>query len=64
MGMMATVAYENKESKAFPVNNGVKQECVLAPVLFNIYFSYIPQDMLLKEMMKASVSDPDIMGTV
>ena len=41
MGMMATVAYENEESKAFPVNNGVKQGCVLAPVLFNIYFSYL-----------------------
>ena len=41
MGMMATVAYENEESKAFPVNNGVRQGCVLAPVLFNIYFSYL-----------------------
>ena len=41
MGMMATVAYENEESKAFPVNNGVKQGCILAPVLFNIYFSYL-----------------------
>ena len=39
--MMATVAYENEESKAFAVNNGVKQGCVLAPVLFNMYFSYV-----------------------
>ena len=41
MGMMATVVYENEEVKAFSVNNGVKQGCVLAPVLFNIYFSYL-----------------------
>ena len=41
MGMTATVAYENEESKAFPVNNGVKKGCVLAPVLFNISFSYL-----------------------
>ena len=39
--MMATVAYENEESKALAVNNGVKQGCVLAPVLFNMYFSYV-----------------------
>ena len=40
-GMIATVAYENEESKAFAINNGVKQGCVLAPVLFNIYFSHV-----------------------
>ena len=40
-GVMATVAYENEESKGFAINNGVKQGCVLAPVLFNIYFSYV-----------------------
>ena len=33
--MMVTVVYENEESEAFAVNNGVKQGCVLAPVLFN-----------------------------
>lgn len=41
MGMMATFVYENEEPKSFAVNNGVKQGCVLAPVLFNIYFSYL-----------------------
>ena len=41
MGMIATVSYKNEESKAFPVNDGVKQGCVLAPVLFNKYFSYL-----------------------
>ena len=39
--MMATVAYENEESKAFTINHGVKRGCVLAPDLFNIYFSYV-----------------------
>ena len=40
-GIMETVAYENEESKTFAMNNGVKQGCFLAPVLFNIYFSYV-----------------------
>ena len=40
-GMMATFVYENEESEAFAINNGVKQGCVPAPVLFNIYFSYV-----------------------
>ena len=61
MGMMATVAYENEESKAFPVNNRVKQGCVLAPMLFNIYFSYLIRHAS-KETMKASISDPDMTG--
>ena len=39
--MMATVVFENEESEAFAINNGVKQVCILAPVLFNINFSYI-----------------------
>ena len=39
--MMATVAYENEDSKAFAINNGVKQGCGLAPVLFDIYLSYV-----------------------
>ena len=33
--------YEDMESGQFDVNNDVKQGCVLASVLFNIYFSYL-----------------------
>lgn len=40
-GMMARVSHEGDESKSFPVRNGVKQGCVLAPTLFNIVFSFL-----------------------
>ena len=40
-GMKASLIYEGMESSQFDVKNGVKQGCVLAPVLFNIYFSYL-----------------------
>ena len=40
-GMVATVVYDNEESEAFAINNGVSQGCFPAPVLFNIYFSYV-----------------------
>ena len=37
--MQASVRYNGSTSKAFPVIHGVKQEWVLAPTLFAIYFS-------------------------
>ena len=38
---LLNLVYENEESKAFAINNGVKQGCVLASVLFNIYISSV-----------------------
>uniref|UniRef100_A0A8C5PLD5 Reverse transcriptase n=1 Tax=Leptobrachium leishanense TaxID=445787 RepID=A0A8C5PLD5_9ANUR len=38
-GMTACVLDDGDASKAFPVTNGVKQGCVLAPTLFSIMFS-------------------------
>ena len=35
-GMMARVLDDGEPFKAFPVTNGVKQSCVLAPTLFSI----------------------------
>ena len=37
--MSASVIDNGASSKSFAVSNGVKQECVLAPLLFNIFFS-------------------------
>ena len=38
-GMQAQASYENESSERFDVTNGVKQGCVLAPVLFALYLT-------------------------
>ena len=40
-GMIARARVRNLESEQFGVSRGVKQGCSLAPVLFNLYISYI-----------------------
>lgn len=40
-GMQATIQYDGSNSNSFPMKNGVKQGCVLAPSLFGIYFSIL-----------------------
>ena len=41
-GMLARVQNDGKFSDPFPVTNGVKQGCVLAPTLFSMMFSAMP----------------------
>ncbi|KAL8563736.1 hypothetical protein ACOMHN_063504 [Nucella lapillus] len=43
-GMMARVLDDGEPSEAFPVINGVKQGCVLAPTLFSMMFSAMLSD--------------------
>ena len=43
-GMMAQVLDDGEFSKAFPVTNGVKQGCVLAPTLLSLVFSTMLSD--------------------
>ena len=38
-GMRGTVQLDGTLSDSFPIQNGVKQVCVLAPTLFGIYFA-------------------------
>ena len=39
--MKGTVQYNGASSDSFPISNGVKQGCVLAPTLFGIFFSLL-----------------------
>ena len=39
--MSGTVQFDGSCSEPFPVRNGVKQGCVLAPTLFGIFFSLL-----------------------
>nr|VZI44696.1 unnamed protein product [Spirometra erinaceieuropaei] len=43
-GMMARVTDNGAVSEAFAVTNGVKQGCVLAPILFSLMFSAVLMD--------------------
>ena len=48
-GTRDTVQYDGSMSEAFNINSGVKQGCVLASTLFNIFFS-----VLLKHAFKST----------
>ena len=39
--MNGTVQFDRSSSEPFPIKNGVKQGCVLAPTLFGIFFSLL-----------------------
>lgn len=43
-GMNGRVVHEGNASNPFPITNGTKQGCVMAPVLFSIVFSAMLQD--------------------
>ena len=45
-GMQASVRVDGILSDPFRVSNGLKQGCVLAPFLFNLYFNMVMQDAL------------------
>ena len=40
-GMQARDQFDDDISDSFPIRQGVKQGCVLAPTLFGLYFSYV-----------------------
>ena len=52
-GMMARVTIGGQESESFPVCTGVRQGCVLAPVLFNVFLLCVTH-LLHKELESSS----------
>ncbi|BHF71723.1 hypothetical protein SprV_0401478300 [Sparganum proliferum] len=48
-GMMARITDNGAVSEAFTVTNGVKQRCVLAPILFSLMFSAMLMDAYCDE---------------
>ena len=50
-GMQARVQNDGEYSEPFPVTNGVKQGCVMAPTLFSMMFSLLCSPMLFKTLM-------------
>ena len=45
-GMHATVRVEDGESTPFDISNGLRQGCVMAPLLFNLYFTAVLREAL------------------
>ena len=54
--MVARVRVGNLESESFSVSRGVKQGCTLAPVLFNLYISYITKLLAAQVSSNCGVS--------
>ena len=50
-GMLARVQDNGETSEPFPVSNGVKQGCVLAPTLFSLMFSAMLSNALNEEKL-------------
>ena len=55
-GMQARVQDNGEVSEPFPVSNGVKQGCVLAPTLFSLMFSAMLNDAFCAERVGVDIS--------
>jgi hypothetical protein len=53
-GMKAKISISGKFSEELSINNGLRQGCVMAPILFNIFFALIFHEMK-KEIGEAGV---------
>lgn len=50
--MLSTMSYNGAISDPFPIINGVKQDCVLAPTLFGIFFWMLDASAVTSKLVK------------
>ena len=41
----ACIKFDNKISDTFDINQGVRQGCVLSPLLFNLFMADLPKQL-------------------
>ena len=56
------IKVKNKITNTFTINQGVKQGCVLSPLLFNIFMSDLPQELEKQENDPIEISPHEFCG--
>ena len=67
-GMLGRVSLDDAFSDAFAITNGIKQECILGPILFCLFYAAMLDDAIrdleagirtVSELLRSSSAYPD-----